>query len=228
MKLDSANYKPGRPRKVLAALAGAFVALATHGAAQAAPFTSYTNLGTWAAATSGTVVVEDFSDATLLAGFTASNGSIGGGSFAGLANTQFNDIGNPRWNFAPSKAFSADFDLSPDGIGNGLLLVFGFADGSSGTYNVLNTATSAFVGFLGFVSSVDFTSVRFDSFATGRENFSADNARFVTAGSTGGGGGGNVPEPASLALCGVALATMASLRKRAKTGNREPVAPTAA
>jgi len=231
MQLKSIRSLRGRTKRTArictATLAAAVVGLGAHGGAQAAPFTSYSDLTAWTAAVSGTVAVEDFADATLLAGVSTANGLIGGGVFTGDANTQFNDANNPRWNFTSSKAFGANFDLAPGGAGDGLLLVLGFADGSTGTYNVLNAGTGAFAGFLGFVSTVDIRSVRFDSFVTGFEQFSADNLRFLTTGG-GGGGGGTVPEPGTLALCGLAAATMALRRRPAKRDDRQDSTPTPA
>lgn len=165
----------------------------------AAPVTIYTDLASWTAAVSGTVVLEDFNDATLLSGFSISQGgTVGSGIYLGTALTQFNDAANPKWNFGTSKAFGADFDLSPGGRGDGLVLALTFGDGTTGQALILNPPSATFTGFFGAISTVAITSVRFDSPGTGKEAFSADNLRFVGAGVA-------VPEPGSLALALVAL-----------------------
>jgi hypothetical protein len=189
------------------------------GTAQAGTVTIYNTLAAWTAATTGTTVVEDFADATLQAGFaTAQGGSIGGGVFSGTALTQFNNLANPLWNFGATTAFGADFDLAPGGAGDGLILAIDFVDGSSIAQAFIgNPAGGTFAGFLGLVATSAIKSVRFDSPGTGQEAFSADNLRFMTAGGTG--GGGDVPEPASLALSGLALmAAFAARRKGPKVG----------
>ena len=90
--------------------------------ASLAALTTYTNRATWQAAAGGTLFTEDFADATLVPGLSTANGGVGGGVFSGTASTQFNDAGNPRWNFAPgSTAVGADFDFTPGGAGDGII-----------------------------------------------------------------------------------------------------------
>jgi PEP-CTERM motif len=206
--------KSGVVRLAAGVAAAALAGVAGH--AQAGTVTVYNTLASWTAAATGTVVVEDFADAALQAGFsTAQGGSVGGGVFNGLALTQFNDAANPLWNFGATAAFGADFDFGPGGAGDGLLLAIDFVDGSSIAQAFIgNPAGGTFAGFFGLVASTAIKSVRFDSPFTGQEEFNADNLRFTTAGG-GGGGGGTVPEPGSLALCGLALMAAFAARRQA-------------
>lgn len=190
-------------------LSGALCVGAVSGASAAA-ISVYTDLAAWTAAVSGNVVIEDFSDATLLPGFQTANGGISGGAFFGTALTQFNDLNNPRWNFATSTAFGADFDLSPGGRGDSLVLALTFGDGTIGQAVIANPANDAFNGFFGIVSDAVITAVRFDSPGTGQEAFSADNVRFISGDVV------EVPEPGSLGLALAALGLGWGVRRRVR------------
>ncbi len=197
---------PSQSRFALTALLTAGLCLGAPTVANAAVVTAYTNVASWSAAVTGTVVVEDFATATLLPGFSirfgtnSPAGSIAGGVYDDFASTQFNDLRNPLWRFASTNAFGADFDLAPGGRGAGLVLAVLFGDGTTSTQSIANPVGGTFSGFLGLISNSPIASVRFDSPGTGVEEFSADNLRFVAP------GGGTIPEPASLALVGIALA----------------------
>lgn len=185
--------------QISAMLTMAGVLVGFHTSGLTASFTPYLDASTWATNVTGTVVTEDFSDTTLLSGFSVSNGTIASGEFTATASTQFNDAGNPAWQFASSSAFGADFDLGPSGPGDGLFMVFNFADGSSGNYFLGNPSGGAFSGFFGIIADSAISSVRFDSPVTGVEEFSADNVRFLAKDER------PLPEPGSMALAGLAL-----------------------
>jgi hypothetical protein len=177
------------------------------GSAQAA-FIVYGDESTWAAAVAALgsgVVVEDFTDATLIAGLTTANGTISGGTFNALANTQFNDAGNPRLNFSPGTlAVGGTFDLSPGGAGDGLSFVVNGA--------ITAFAPGTYSGFVGFISddATTITSLRFDSPGTGTENFALDNLSIAS-------GTPSAPEP-SLLLLVTAGALAGARRARRKLG----------
>jgi hypothetical protein len=153
-----------------------------------AALTTYTDLASWTAAAGSPIVVEDFADYTLVPGLSISFGKnspagyIYGGTYNDVGVTQFNDANNPQLQFAGGTfVFGADWDLSPGGAGDGLILVLGFADSTSGILSIGNPPSGAFNGFFGFVSDVAVTSIRLDSPGTGVEGFSMDNARLRSA-----------------------------------------------
>lgn len=163
--------------------------LASSGVSRAA-LTTYTDLTSWLAAAGSPIAVEDFADGTLLPGFTITfgnnspPGNIAGGTYNDVAVTQFNNANNPKLQFAGGTyVFGADWDLSPGGAGDGLLLVLTFTDSTSTTLSIGNPLPNAFHGFFGFVSDVPVASFRLDSPGTGVEAFSMDNARFRVGGS---------------------------------------------
>jgi len=185
-----------------------------------AVLTTFNNLANWQAAAGSPIVLEDFADNTLASGLTITfgnnipAGSISGGVYSDVAVTQFNDAKNPKLGFgAGAFAVAADWDLTPGGPGDGLILALTFSDNSLGQLVISNPLPNAFVGFFGFTSVKAVTSIRFDSPVTGQEEFNMDNLRFRT--SSNGGGGGTVPEPTTLALLGLGLAGMTLRRRKA-------------
>src|ERR1035437_805399 len=167
----------------------AFALLASRGVSHAA-VTPYSSLPSWLAAAGSPIAVEDFSDATLVPGFTIAFGQnsppgyIGGGTYNDVAVTQFNDAKNPKLQFAGGTfVFGADWDLRPGGAGDGLLLVLMFTDSTTTTLSIANPLPNAFNGFFGFVSDVPVAAIRLDSPGTGVESFAMDNARFRVGGS---------------------------------------------
>ena len=150
-----------------------------------AALTTYSTLASWTAAAGSPIVVEDFSDSTLVPGFTITfgqnspPGQISGGKYNDVGVTQFNDAKNPKLAFAGGTyVFGADWDFSPGGAGDGLVLVLTFADSTTTTLFIGNPSGGTFNGFFGFVSDVAVTSIRLDSPGTGVEAFAMDNARF--------------------------------------------------
>lgn len=179
----------------------AVAALLAINSAGAAAITTYNSLATWQAAAGSPIVVEDFADATLVSGLTITfgtnspPGSISGGAYHDTAVTQFNDAKNPKLGFTPGTfAVGADWDLSPGGAGDGLVLFLTFADLTTSSLTISNPLPNPFVGFFGLVSDTAVTSIRLDSPATGVEAFDIDNLRFRGVGSTA------IPLPGTLML----------------------------
>ncbi|MEI4470501.1 VPLPA-CTERM sorting domain-containing protein [Frigidibacter sp. MR17.24] len=118
----------------------------------------------------------------------------------------------------PVTAFHALWDLQgPGGIGSGLSLTLGLADGSTQLIGYLPPRTS--LSYIGFYSSTPFTSL---IFAEGgwpgayKERFSLDNVIFgqTLAAAPPAPPTAPVPLPAGLPLLGAGLAALAALRRR--------------
>jgi hypothetical protein len=178
------KHKTTTARLLLCCVFTTVALLASRNASRAA-LTTYSTLASWTAAAGSPIVVEDFADSTLLPGFTITfgqnspPGQISGGKYNDVGVTQFNDAKNPKLNFAGGTyVFGADWDFSPGGPGDGLVLVLTFTDSSTTTLFIGNPSGGTFNGFFGFVSDVAVTSIRLDSPGTGVEAFAMDNARF--------------------------------------------------
>lgn len=185
------------------------VALASVGSAGAATITTYSTFSSWQTAAGSPIINEDFADSTLVSGLTITfgtnvpAGSISGGAYHDVANTEFN-AGNPLLGFSPATtAVGADWDFTPGGPGDGVLLHITFSDSSTGSFFIGNPVDGTFIGFAGFVSDTAVTSIKLDSPFTGVESFDMTDLWFKGIGN--GGGGGTVPEPATLGLLGLAL-----------------------
>lgn len=204
--------------------------LAWSPASSAALIATYSNPAAWAAAAGTPIALEDFTSATLVPGLTIN--SLGGGSISSGPTGQINNAlavfglcinggtGCPAttmFSFSPgTTAFAADWDLSPGGPGSGIDFSVTLQGGGAPQFvpGITNPPTGgSFIGFFGFVSDTTFTSISLGSGITGNgETFNADNLQFRTTG-----GDGAVPEPATLALLGVALLGIVALRKRKQT-----------
>jgi hypothetical protein len=114
---------PGRVRNLLFGFFVIAVLSLGQTSAQADTVTTFTSLSAWQAALGSTITTEDFSDATLAAGLSATfgpNASISGG----LLTVQGQLAGFPTpsvFTFNPATSgFGGDFDLTPGGNGGGL------------------------------------------------------------------------------------------------------------
>lgn len=111
----------------------------------------------WAAAAGGQVVTERFDQAVLGAGLTITE--VGAGHGWGVANGVYDDrvVGDSAYtvlSFASAvTGFGAFFDLSPGGLGQGLLLL---VDGMALAREIPNDAVG---GFFGVTSATPFDSV---------------------------------------------------------------------
>lgn len=213
-------------------IAATFLAAASFAglsSAQAAIINQFADLTAWQTAAGPSIATEDFSDATLEPGLSASlgGGTISGGQISdglavfGLCITGgTNCPGTTIFSFAPgTTAFGADWDLSPAGPGSGIFFSVTLAGGATQVVSpgIVNPANGTFSGFYGFVSDTVITSINLGSGFTGSgETFNADNVRFQVA-QGGDGGGATVPEPGTLALLasGLLLAIGFGRRKKA-------------
>lgn len=74
----------------------------------------------------------------------------------------------------------------------------------------VGAGSTANIGFLGFLSTVAFNSIRLTSVAPGADTYTLDNMRYKAASQA-------VPAPSSLALIGVGLLGMAGVMRRRNT-----------
>ena len=189
-------------RKFVGMMVAAVSTLAFAASAQAS-VDVYTDQAAFLAA-AGSVVTEDFNNATLINGLNiVTGGTISGGLFndsleRGLFNT------STTFSFKSSKAFGGIFDESVSDFGQGLQF---YIDGTSFVSQLDRAAGS----FYGFVSDSAFTSVRITAGTTPRgfaETYSLDNLQLSV---------GGVPEPGTWALMisGFGLAGATLRRRRA-------------
>ena len=184
--------------KALAALA-AVSCLVPFGASHAGLITTYNTLGGWEVAAGSPVVLEDFSDATIVPGITFASGSVG---LAFLDDAP-----------APGDPFPAGIDFSPgitalsaDWILNTNVNQLGifaeFVDGTTSAAVLVNqNPGNVYQAFFGFVFSVPVTNITYIAGSMGGL-FVMDNIRFVPAADD---GTVSVPEPATLSLMTLSL-----------------------
>ena len=190
--------------------------LAWSSVSSAANISVFTNQALWAAAAGSPIALEDFADATLVPGLTIAlngGGSISGGQINNALAVQGICVnggtgcgGTTIFSISPgTTAFGADWDLTPGGSGSGIQFYLDGAGPGASIASITNpSANTQFVGFFGFVSDVSFSTITLASGFTGSgETFNVDNVQFRTAGDNGG-GGGTVPEPATLGLLALA------------------------
>jgi len=117
-------------------------------------------------------------------------------------------------------AFGADFDLSPFGAGQGVLLTITFTDNST---QQLALALGSLTGtnftdpfFFGFTSTTSFSSVTLSGGSVtpgqGSETFNVDNLRLEQAGTNTAPPSG-VPEPSTFGLLGAAMVGLGFVRR---------------
>jgi hypothetical protein len=180
-----------------------------------ATITTFTNLGSWTGAAGSPIIIENFSDSTLVSGLSVTNfgaGSIAGGVFNGPLNNGNKTI---AFGFSPSTfAIGGDFNITVSGNNSGVRLEVDFQGGGSQIVATLNTA---FNGFFGLVSDTAISQLRLVHVQppTAAEGFTLDNLRFL-------GPADPAPEPASLltwSLLGGAAYVATRLRRRARVAN---------
>ena len=186
--------------------------------AQADTVTTFTSLSAWQTAMGTGIATEDFSDATLAAGLSASFGS-NATVVGGLLDIegQFYNLHPSVFTFNPATAgFGGDFDLTPGGNGGGLDLAIGFSNGTT-TDAFFGGIQPEFNGFFGVVSNgAAITSVTLKGAAlTGNgESFTLDNLAYGGTPTGGVGGTTPVPEPSSVLLLGSAFGILFLLKSR--------------
>jgi hypothetical protein len=160
---------------------GVLAALAIEAGGTTAATTIYTDRAAFDIATGGSLNFEDFSDASFQN--LSVNSDVGF-----VTNGLFRDRPTPvragstgattTYTFtSPTTAFGADFDLSPNGNGNGLRFVLG-------TGEIVSEEIGApYIGFWGFVSDLSFTSLTVGAGSGGgiAETHQFDNLSFGLA-----------------------------------------------
>jgi hypothetical protein len=186
---------------------GVLSALAIEAGATSAATTIYTDRAAFDIATGGSLNFEDFSDTTFEnVTIDSDAGFVTSGFFRDRPTpTNFFQTGaTTTYTFSTATtAFGGDFDLSPNGNGNGLQFVL-----SNGEI-VSEEIAAPFDGFWGFVSDLSFTSVTVlaGSGAGRAETHNFDNFSFGLAQPV-----APVPLPAGLPLLLSALFGFAGLR----------------
>lgn len=195
--------------------------------ASAAVITTYNSLATFNASSivgGSPTVTEDFNGNTsVFTTFTLLGGAGQLGHVRGFAggllidqvtNTAPLQTTVVTLNGGSMTAFGGTWDLGYAGPGSHVILTVTFADTSTQQVTTLTNTSGPF--FFGFTSDTPFNSVTFSSAnanGTFLETFTLDNVVVEQFGGENGGGNGEIPEPSTFGMMGLAMIGLGAMRR---------------